>query len=504
VHVSPVKPSRAEAQVDHRSRSFEAARQRSGSLELARNLSPLPGIAASFPGSISSAHGSCRLDSAATLALPFKGNGRAASEIALVTLSAAVLLKGLAPSSSRRSLSERRAARRRGREILRGPDGLWFVFGVRGGPFASEYSGAEGVRFEDGQHWLFGAVLGHWELIPLRDSGRFPGELDQLIVRRSLAALRGVRRHSVNASLVLAWLDASCTLRSLRHAAKGAIAWSRLFSESGRFDRIELKRSLRLIRYETLRAARVRADWTAMRLTRQLFLTMNWNEVDIYLYVDSSPQGRGWEMQAASYRVRVAGREFLSRMFAPVLLMRTQLSALAKTAALLWQIHLVFGGNATVMRKVLDRVRGVVSDMGTEYMVAKMNDCLPDFYQCLGAKFVLARRQLLLPRAIVIPGWRHKVDNLTRCGCNTLVWFPRFLVRIKALASLFRDEAINCTRSGCVLGFAFEHDLSKLRAGLNEANAWMEGRFGPDQQLLRQAVAMTVQGRVQVDILTAC
>jgi len=54
VHVSPVKPSRVEAQVDHRSRSFEAARQRSGSLELARNLSPLPGIAASFPGSISS------------------------------------------------------------------------------------------------------------------------------------------------------------------------------------------------------------------------------------------------------------------------------------------------------------------------------------------------------------------------------------------------------------------------------------------------------------------
>eukprot|EP00959_Pyramimonas_sp_CCMP1952_P383760 8042433-Pyramimonas_sp.AAC.1 len=89
-----------------------------------------------------------------------------------------------------------------------------------------------------------------------------------------------------------------------------------------------------------MRTARVRADWAAMRLTRQLFLTMNWNEVVIYLYVDSSPQGRGWEMQAASHRVRVAGRELLSRMFAPVLLMRTQLSALAKTAALLWQIHL--------------------------------------------------------------------------------------------------------------------------------------------------------------------
>eukprot|EP00959_Pyramimonas_sp_CCMP1952_P212089 4438429-Pyramimonas_sp.AAC.1 len=70
-------------------------------------------------------------------------------------------------------------------------------------------------------------------------------------------------------------------------------------------------------------------------------------------------------MQAASYRVRVAGRDFISRMFAPVLLMRTQLSALAKTALLSWQIRLVLGGNATVMRKVLDRVRGVVSDMGT-------------------------------------------------------------------------------------------------------------------------------------------
>merc|ERR1719284_458676 len=54
VHVSPVKPSQAETQADQRARSFEAARPRSGSFELARNPSPLPGVAASFPGSISS------------------------------------------------------------------------------------------------------------------------------------------------------------------------------------------------------------------------------------------------------------------------------------------------------------------------------------------------------------------------------------------------------------------------------------------------------------------
>ncbi|CAK0832546.1 unnamed protein product [Prorocentrum cordatum] len=114
----------------------------------------------------------------APLELPFAGEAPKQATRHMSTSMASQLGKGKREISER-TLTPDELKRRRGREILRGPDGLWLVFGVRGGPFASEYSGAEGVRFEDGQHWLFG------------DSGRFPGELDQLTVRRSLAALRG-------------------------------------------------------------------------------------------------------------------------------------------------------------------------------------------------------------------------------------------------------------------------------------------------------------------------
>eukprot|EP00959_Pyramimonas_sp_CCMP1952_P473144 9501220-Pyramimonas_sp.AAC.1 len=91
------------------------------------------------------------------------------------------------------------------------------------------------------------------------------------------------------------------------------------------------------------------------------------------------------------------------------------------------------------MRRLLSRVRAVVSDMGTESALARMSDLLPDFNVCLGLPRV-QRQTRLLPRALVVPGWRHKIDLLVRTGCNRLRWFPLFLKRIKNMISLFRDE----------------------------------------------------------------
>ena len=69
-----------------------------------------------------------------------------------------------------------------------------------------------------------------------------------------------VRRNRVKASIVLAWMDVSVTMRSLRHAGKGVNAWSRLFAHSGQFDQQPLRRDLHVLKYDTLRTARVRAD----------------------------------------------------------------------------------------------------------------------------------------------------------------------------------------------------------------------------------------------------
>eukprot|EP00959_Pyramimonas_sp_CCMP1952_P383636 8039726-Pyramimonas_sp.AAC.1 len=62
------------------------------------------------------------------------------------------------------------------------------------------------------------------------------------------------------------------------------------------------------------------------------------------------------------------------------------------------------------MRRFCRRVRGIVSDMGTEYMISKMNDALPDVFAMMGYRHRVAREKLLFPRSLIIPGWRHKVD----------------------------------------------------------------------------------------------
>eukprot|EP00959_Pyramimonas_sp_CCMP1952_P119855 2506015-Pyramimonas_sp.AAC.1 len=69
-----------------------------------------------------------------------------------------------------------------------------------------------------------------------------------------------------------------------------------------------------------------------------------------------------------------------------------------------------------------------------------MNEVLPDFFAQLGCTQQVAREPLLFPRSLIIPGWRHKIDVLIRTGVHSLRWFPRFLTRVKALISMFRDE----------------------------------------------------------------
>ena len=143
-------------------------------------------------------------------------------------------------------------------------------------------------------------------------------------------------------------------------------------------------------------------------------------------------------MQASSVKILQDGQALMFKVLPPILLKRTQLSAMFKCCGLLWQLHLMFG--STHMRSLLGRVRGVISDMGTESLLARMNDLLPDFNYCLRLPPPRRRLPCLLPRALVVPGWRHKIDLLVRTGCNRLRWWPLFLKRIKNLISLFRDE----------------------------------------------------------------
>ena len=64
---------------------------------------------------------------------------------------------------------------------------------------------------------------------------------------------------------------------------------------------------------------------------------------------------------------------------------RHMLDARSKTLALLFQIWLLVVRSAEEMIRFLSRVRCILTDMGTERLMANMVDCLPELFQLMGA-----------------------------------------------------------------------------------------------------------------------
>jgi len=124
---------------------------------------------------------------------------------------------------------------------------------------------------------------------------------------------------------------------------------------------------------------------------------------------------------------------------------RSQMSAMGKCAALLWQLYLMFGPSFSMMLATCKRVRSLTTDQGVERLLPDMRgNLLHIFFRCIDPKCRLPAEEedYLFPRCLAMPGWMHVWDLLIRKGLSSLGWFPRFLELLKALVAFLRSSTI--------------------------------------------------------------
>lgn len=240
-----------------------------------------------------------------------------------------------------------------------------------------------------------------------------------------------------NPDKVLDWLGASAFVKDIRKVHAAAQKFGRVFGKRRSADEAPAK-----VGYETLREARVRADCVAMGLHRQWFRHLG-ASAQVVIYCDASPQWRGLELFATSFDVW-DGSAFHRRL-APVLsLERTQYDAAGKMSALLWQIWLMAGPRLEDIVRFCGMVRAVVTDQGTERMLANMGDAIGPFWQAIAPQSNIRHQdqQFTFPRALEIPGWMHLWDTVLRRGLSSLAWFPAWMIRLQALVAFLRASTV--------------------------------------------------------------
>ena len=200
---------------------------------------------------------------------------------------------------------------------------------------------------------------------------------------------------------------------------------------------------------EVVRKARVKFDILAMHIWGAFFGQLDLELVDIFLFVDGSPQYRGKELFAASMDVFIrpdvpgdGDVEHFRRLLPVVSISRGQLDTIGKTVTLLWQLTLMFG--ASKLPQILRRIRGILTDNGTERKIHTMPNFLRDFYWFIRVPPPpnVDRYQMLMPRVLRSSGWRHSFDLVLKKGLSTLDFFPEFLRRLKALVAFMRDKGL--------------------------------------------------------------
>ena len=251
-------------------------------------------------------------------------------------------------------------------------------------------------------------------------------------------------KNSLPVCALLELIEATRTLKKLRDAPQAKHAWAKVFARETGIPIADLLAKDSSLCYECLRRGRIRLDSVAMLLWRRWFASIDLEDINLYLFVDGSPQWRGRELFAVSFDMiqHKNGDKQMVRRLCPVLqLGRDVMSAAGKLLALLWMLFLLVGPNPSRYMKVLERIRSITSDLGTERKMAHMNDMAPEFWKFLGCRPAdVLRREWMFPRALQAPGWSHIWDNLIRLGLSSLHWFPGFLAALKALLSILRDN----------------------------------------------------------------
>ena len=243
---------------------------------------------------------------------------------------------------------------------------------------------------------------------------------------------------------LLEWLRATKTLRSLHDVGEAQSAWAAIFERHTECSVDSA--SLRRPSYFVLRQLRVRFDIMMMLAFKYHFHENPDADEDFFIWIDASPQWRGKEMLAASWDTvqhSTDGPPKITRRMFPALAIGAHLRDLrGKLYAFLWMVGLQVGFTFSSMVRFLSKVRGLVTDLGTEHLIRDADGrILIEFLLAQGVPTPPQDEcpRFLLPRALLCPGWHHMVDGLVRHGLCHLRWFPRFLSYVKALVRFVRD-----------------------------------------------------------------
>lgn len=243
---------------------------------------------------------------------------------------------------------------------------------------------------------------------------------------------------------ILEWLNFGKYIKSQDNSWQATQAAARVLARSTGRSFKDVLGDARGCSGKVLRLARIKLDCLSLMLFRLMF--RNLTNIAIYIYLDSSPQTRGHELFAASFEVwDLSGQfPFERRLFTLLSLPRDYLDASGKALALLWAIFLLVGPHYADVRRFCDSIICIVTDMGTERLIARIPNFLEDFYSLLLNVQIKnpIHRQYLLPFAMQSPGWQHGWDIVLKRGMKCLPWFASWLEGMRSIVNFFRAKIL--------------------------------------------------------------
>ena len=218
--------------------------------------------------------------------------------------------------------------------------------------------------------------------------------------------------------------------------AKAAKIFARVSSE----DAATLNAGVQHISYDMLRKSRVILDSVACAVWRE-FLAQSLSNLNVFLWVDASPQHSGEELLSIVADFIAPGGIHFRRLLPQICLPRHYWDTQGKTLALVWALFLVGGPTSERVAALCCRVASVTTDFGTEASLADSSNMLITLGRMLGIQVPDDCHANLLPTAIRVPGWKHVWGGLIRFGLWRCSFFPRFLTLFKSIVQILRHKA---------------------------------------------------------------
>ena len=155
------------------------------------------------------------------------------------------------------------------------------------------------------------------------------------------SAPKASRWGGLSVDKVLKFLDATRLLRQL-HEFKNARGKFRAL-EDALTDEPRTFEPRTEWNYESLRKARISIDGLWCLLFRQFWLTLPYEDIFLYVWIDSSPQFKGHELFSASFDLVVGSVDqfFMHRLYPQICISRGMYTRWGKVYAFLWQVFYV-------------------------------------------------------------------------------------------------------------------------------------------------------------------